>query len=383
MGLTSGGLIGLVIVIAVGLIVVTIWCWPRFAGAGVRPMLARLGLFTGAQVSLLLVTLLAVNNYYIFYVSWTDLLGGGSTRSAKIENIATAGQAPGNRPGRPLARVAMKLGKHGKKPNEARDGRLDKVNVVGERTGLRTQAYVWLPPQYFQPQYVKRRFPVMYDFTGYPGNPLQLVKRMKVPAVAGRLMYERRAEPMIIVMMKPTPDSLGQRDTECTDVPAGPQVLSFYTQDLPDALANTYNVATNRRGWGALGDSTGGYCAVKLAMMRSDRFSAAVSMAGYFYPREDPTTGDLYGGSKKVKADNNLIGRLTSLPAPPISVLVTTSREGERDFGQARKFIQSVKPPMFSQTIIVDKGGHNPHTWKRVLPGALTWMGQRLQHEGP
>jgi S-formylglutathione hydrolase FrmB len=172
------------------------------------------------------------------------------------------------------------------------------------------------------------------------------------------------------------------KDTECTDVPGGPQVLTFYTQDVAEALMSTYRVASSYHAWGALGDSTGGYCAVKLAMKASDRFTAAVSMAGYFFPRQDWQTGDLYGGSKQVKNDNSLIWRLQHLPPPPISVLITTSPDGERDYGEARKFLQAARAPLMTDKVLVPGGGHNPRTWRRVLPSALLWLSQHLQPEG-
>jgi hypothetical protein len=194
-------------------------------------------------------------------------------------------------------------------------------------------------------------------------------------------MNAGKVQPMVIVMMRPTPTSLMPRDTECTDIPGGPQVLTFYTQDVPDRIMSTYRVATSYHGWGVMGDSTGGYCAVKLAMFDSERFTAAVSMAGYFYERKDWQTGDLYDGSKGVREDNNLISRLQHLPPPPISVLVTTSPDGERDFGEARKFLQLARAPMATDKILVPGGGHNPHTWMRVTPLALQWMSRHLTPE--
>jgi enterochelin esterase-like enzyme len=379
-GLTSGGLLGFFILAAVGLGAVTVWWWPRFAEPGAAMVFARIGLFTGAQLTLLMALLLGVNKYFLFYASWSDLLGTndqpvhiqGNSREASVKPQGT---------GRPLARQTTTFGERAN-PDPARDGRVEQVQIQGARTGLTTDAYVFLPPQYFQKKFDQRRFPVMYDFTGYPGRPEQLITRLHVPSTAAQEMNAGRVQPMVIVMMRPTPTSLMPRDTECTDVPGGPQVLSFYDQDLPDAIMSTYRVTADYHGWGALGDSTGGYCAVKLAMKDSNQFTAAVSMAGYFYPRQDWTTGDLYGKSKQVKLDNSLIWRLQHLPPPPISVLVTSSPDGERDFGEARKFLQVARPPLMSAQIMVQGGGHNPHTWRRVLPSAIQWLGQHLQHEG-
>jgi S-formylglutathione hydrolase FrmB len=379
-GLTSGGLLAFVVLVAIGLGVATIWWWPRFAGAGARMLLSRIGLFAGAQLTLMMVLLLAVNNYFLFYASWADLLGTNHQPvHIQANNSLVITKPKGT--GQPLARQTTAFDNK-KKPDPTHDGQIEQVQIQGQRTGLTTQAYVFLPPQYFQKQFAKRHFPVMYDFTGFPGLPEQLVTRLKVPSTAATEMNTGQIQPMIIVMMRPSPTSVMPKDTECTDVPGGPQVLSFYTQDVAEALMSTYRVASNPHAWGAMGDSTGGYCAVKLAMKASDRFTAAVSMAGYFYPRQDWQTGDLYAGSKQVKNDNSLIWRLQHLPPPPISVLITTSPDGERDFGEARKFLQAARAPLTTDKILVPGGGHNPGTWRRVLPSALLWMSQHLQHEG-
>lgn len=43
-----------------------------------------------------------------------------------------------------------------------------------------------------------------------------------------------------------------------------------------------------------MGYSTGGFCAVNLAIRHPDQFSAAVSLSGYFHAVTDNSTGDIY-----------------------------------------------------------------------------------------
>ena len=84
---------------------------------------------------------------------------------------------------------------------------------------------------------------------------------------------------MVLVMMRPSVTF--PRDTECTDVPAGPQALTFFAQDVPMAISKAYRVQPN--GWGTIGDSTGGYCSTKITMLYPAIFHAAVSLSGYYY----------------------------------------------------------------------------------------------------
>ena len=159
--------------------------------------------------------------------------------------------------------------------------------------GLSEHAFVWLPPQYYQPAWAHRVFPAAEVLTGYPGNDLSLVNRMNYPQVVQQQVAAGHARPMVLVMLRPT--VVPPRDTECTDVPAGPQVETFLAQDVPVAIRDALRVRPV--GWGAIGDSTGGYCAAKIAMMHSDVFSAAVALSGYYHTLQDSTTGDLWGGS--------------------------------------------------------------------------------------
>jgi S-formylglutathione hydrolase FrmB len=169
------------------------------------------------------------------------------------------------------------------------------------------------------------------------------------------------------------------RDTECTDVPNGPQAETYFAEDVPAALASVYRTAEYASGWSTMGDSTGGYCAVKLAMRHSDRYSAAVSLAGYYHALQDITTGDLYGHSRPYREANDLLWRLRHLPPPPVALLLTTSRVGEKNYPQTRRFLALARPPTRVASITLPFGGHHFSTWQRELPAALHWLGARLR----
>jgi enterochelin esterase-like enzyme len=257
------------------------------------------------------------------------------------------------------------------------NGEVLQIAINGQRSGIAVvRDYLYLPPQYFQRAYAKARFPVVLALTGYPNEPWSIVKRLALPATAARLVAAKRIKPAIYLMMNVSPAL--PRDTECTNVPAGPQVLSFFSTDVPLAMEQAFRVQTGRAGWATLGYSTGGYCATKLAMLDPGQYSAAVSMAGYYNAIQDETTGDLYGGSTAYQNENDLFWRLTYLPAPPVSVLVTSSRVGERSLPGTLAFLRLIRPPMRGYSLIVPQGGHNYGTWNRELPQSLEWLNRRL-----
>ncbi len=80
--------------------------------------------------------------------------------------------------------------------------------------------------------------------TGYPGTASALVDKLRYPRTAHELAGAGRMRPMILVMLRPT--VAPPRDTECVDVPGGPQTESFFAKDLPEAVSSHYRVNKGR-----------------------------------------------------------------------------------------------------------------------------------------
>ena len=286
MSLLGWPLLVLLGVLTVALPVTTLVLWPRVRGP--RPLRtgARLSLVGVSQVTAVLFVAAALNDYGYFYASWSELLGqsspvGQPSSAAPGHPLVAAGRASAAGAGTPSSAgpaatsVVRQLPDPGwsTRAQWASRGRVESVTITGVRSRLASHAFVYLPPEYFQAAYRRRAFPAAQVFTGFPGTDLNLLKGLDFPA---RLLTEvkaHRARPTVLVMLRPSVDF--PRDTECTDVPGGPQALTFFAQDVPLAIAGTYRVQS--RGWGAIGDSTGGYCAAKLAMLHSDVFAAAVT----------------------------------------------------------------------------------------------------------
>jgi enterochelin esterase-like enzyme len=257
-------------------------------------------------------------------------------------------------------------------------GEVQQVDIVGRTTRIASPAFVYLPPEYFQPQYRTRTFPAAVVLTGYPGTAEALIKGLHYPQTAHELAKNGRMQPMILVMMRPT--VAPPRDTECVDVPGGPRTETFFAKDLPDAVAAHYRVGRQPGSWGVIGDSTGGYCALKLAMHHPDAYAAGAGLSPYYKAPIDPTTGDLFHGNDGLRNRADLFWCLKHLPAPDTSLLVTSSKAGEKDYRSTVRFIQQVqaRKPTRISSVILDSGGHNFNTWRREIPAALQWLSGRL-----
>lgn len=379
MSLLGRPLLVLLGLLAVGLPVAATLLWNRLGRRRVVRWPARAALLVGAQLSAVLLAGVALNDYGYFYGSWSELFASGSGSAPAVVRTAVGPSrtAAAGRPGGVGTSAIHVLGDIGARtPAQwARVGRTLAVRITGAASQLSSPAYVWLPPQYFAPG-TPRAFPAVEVLGGYPGNGLGLVRSMNYPGTVMAEVAAHRAAPVVLVMLRPA--VVFPRDTECTNVPAGPQVETFLAQDLPAAVDAGLRVRP--AAWGIMGDSTGGYCATKITMDHFDRFRGGVALSGYFTALHDRTTGDLWGGSSVLRHLNDLEWRLRHQPAPPASLFLATSRQerGPNGYVDTRRFLSLVHPPLQVTTLLLPTGGHNFGAWGREMGPAIDWLSARL-----
>lgn len=417
LGPTSGALIALAAVVSGVLIVVTLVTWRRAARPGARHVLVRFGLLLANNLAVTSLIFLSVNRVMGFYASWAEMLGTststGVVRAAPSESGSPAATDPtgvgtgGSQSGPPgplgtgspqpdtqawtpaggsitvLSTRSLVTGSgHGA-------GELQRVRVHGGRSGLGADGYVYLPPQYAAASGSGHQLGVVLVISNSvsgsvsgsgpgsgPGSSSSAARDLALTAYGQ--VTAGHAAPAIYVML---PATIAPGDQACLDVPAGPQAGMFFSQDLPAVVRAAYRSPGGPAGWGLLGDSAGGYCALHLALASSDRFAVAAAPAGDYQtppgiaarpggtattraggPASEhrgtaPATGPwLFGGSPLLQNEANLVWRLREMPPPPVTVTFTAASSA--DLGQARAFLSEVRPPMKAGTIIQAPGAH-------------------------
>ena len=350
MGLTGVPFIVTLAVLAAAAFSVCVRLLPRFSGGGARPVLARAGLVIGTQLVAVFAVLAAVNSFFEFFGSWSDLLGTdgggvnvvGGPRAAEPPAAAGGGRSLQPVSGTPAPGLPKK------------DGHVRAVVVHGARSGLTATSYVYTPPRNVLPGH--RTLPVVLVLSARPSRLLTILHLPEI--VAGQVAAGALPPAVYVLTAPPAP---------CVDVPGGRQGETFLSQDLPMAVAASYHVAAD--GWAVVGDASGGYCAAKLALAHSDRFTAAASAAASY----GAPPGDLYGHSAAIRDENDLLWRLRHLPSPPVSLLVLAGRADAR----ARLVPELVRPPGYAQVLTLTDGGALP-AWRRDLPAVLRRLGRRL-----
>lgn len=380
LSLTGTGLLVLLLAAVLVCSLVVIRQWPRLAPNTPKAISARVGLFAVTQIALISLVAAIINDNFEFYETWTQLFGsvapsGGITM---VNSSDSSGGVTVNN-GNPDAGALTVDSTGGSSivggSNPAVYGEIQYVVIKGLRSGLEQNMEVYLPPQYFQPQYADANFPAVIAASGYPGSDDEMSQQLAFPKQLLGLMNAHQAGPMVMIMTTPMIDQ--GRDTECTDVPDGPQAETFWAQDVPTAVEAHYRVQTAASGWGVVGFSTGGYCALKLAMMDSDRFKAGASLEGYYAALQDQTTGDLYS-STAFRNENDLTWRLQNLPAPPCALFLTGSPVGDENWTATQQFLHYVKAPMAVTTYFTAQGGHNTETAYADTAPALKWLSREL-----
>ncbi|MEU6227315.1 alpha/beta hydrolase-fold protein [Streptomyces sp. NPDC047042] len=387
MGLTSETTVYVMTAVAAVSVALLVWSWPRFARRGLWQVLGRLVAIGTTQVVIIAAFACWVNSSYQFFGSWNELFGRVETAPVELTQAGGGVGGVGTMSGAAMKGALVQpdtneqLGQVSGLPTgpASVDGRVESVKVIGRRTGVVDPAFVYLPPQYFQKAYQRQRFPVIVALSGYPGSIFNLAQHLRVPQIAGDLQRRGQMQPTVMVMIRPT--IAPPRDTECVNVPGGPQTETFLAKDLPDALKSAYRVGHAASAWGVMGYSSGGSCALQLTMRDPHVYTTAAALSPDYKVKDDPTTGSLFGsGPDRDERINghDLMWRLKHLPAPQVSVLVAESKHGERGYPQTQAFVRAVKPPMRVVTILPEHGSHNFPTWVQEMPPALKWMNQQL-----
>jgi enterochelin esterase-like enzyme len=384
MELTSSALVYLVAGLAALAVAATVLCWPRLARRHPVHVLGRITLLTITQLLVLAVCALTVNDSYDFYSSWHDLLRPDG------ERLALGAAGAGGKSGPPAGDALVSPTDEGGlgtvtdlpqgRPEEV--GQVTSIRVTGKETGLSDQMFIYLPPEYFNPKYARDRFPVLLALAGYPGAALHLLTELHAAQTVWDLQRTGRMAPTVVVLARPT--VAAPRNTECVDVPGGPATETWFAKDLPAALRSAYRVSRSAASWGVLGYSTGGSCALRLALRDPGSYGAAAALHADYRVTGDWSTGDLFGGNQQLAQSYDLAWRLHNLPVPASSLLVVSTRT-EEDYAATQQFLASAAPvsqahpELRVDSLFLPDGGHSFDTWRRELPASLEWLSDHLQ----
>jgi enterochelin esterase-like enzyme len=326
------------------------WWWSRTTKTSLISALRPLSAILACQLLAISALFLWVNNDYGFYTSWSDLFGVRTERATIQSNGVQTNQLV--RPGAGHIQVLTVPGRSAADPSR--------------------KVLVWLPPQYQQPEFTTTAFPVLMVLPGQPSTPQVMFRHYDFGQVATTEINSGRVKPFIAVF--PPLMTNPPRDTECTNIPGGPQAFTWLSSMVPDAVRHQLRVEPGP--WSLAGWSTGAFCAAKLMLTQPQDFQATVSLGGYFTPIIDRTTGDLFHGDAAARQRNSPLWLYRQHGLQGRKLLLICGRQDLESWPPNRQMLAATRGDPSVSFLEFPTGGHNYRNYRRYLPDALQWLDQ-------
>lgn len=246
---------------------------------------------------------------------------------------------------------------------------VQKTDLKGQLSGVDGEVLVWLPPQYNDPAYKDKKFPVVELIPGFPGSSSTWYGTLKVSEQLKPLMQQGKVAPFILV--SPRTLLLGNRtDAGCTDVPGKVNADTWLTRDVPQMVLDNFRADPSADRWAIAGYSAGAHCATKLSLAHPNRYRAGVSLSGYNDPAKEPDS--LVGKDAKLRDANNPVAIVKAAPQPPKVSLYISGNKGD-GFEDGQAVAGAAKAPTTVQ-VVETTGPHTSDVWKDMVPGVFEWL---------
>lgn len=365
MSLTGAGLVWALGALAVALFATVVSGWPRRGPAALR--------VTGRAVPVLvlnavvvLICLAVLNDQYVFYTSWGDLLGARQTQAVANHGGTTSAALTAAVVGPGLSRVGGARTETLPQPGQ----RMQSYTVADPASGVNVPVLVHLPVGYDPAS--SRTYPVILGLHGWPGMPRSFVRGPFLSAIDSLTATHRLAPSIVVIPQINDPRTI---DTECVDGPAGnPRTDTWLSSVVPRWAVQHLRAQTQRTSWTTFGYSYGGWCAASVAMRHPDVFGGAVVFEGYFEP--DFTAG--YDPLSPARLRGYDLVHLAGHHPPPLAMWVFASRQDSLAYPTTARFLAAARPPLSVTATIVKVGGHRTAVYSPYVKSALEWLATTL-----
>ena len=374
MTLTGAPFLDGVLAATIAAFVLLVVMWPRLTARTPLHIAGRVGALLLVNVLVLLSAATQMNAAYLFFAGWGDLQGALSGHLAqtgldrggnasKALHIAVKGQAARASGHVPALRVKVSAA------GEAT------FTVQGPLSGLTGTVVVRLPPGYSSAAQQAQRYPVLEAYHGYPSAPASWLKVFHLGSVVQQQERAHRLRPTLVVM--PQIEIPPGVDTEGVNGLAGrPQLETWLTSDVPNWVARTFRVETNRDAWATIGYSAGGWDAAMSTVLHPAQYGAGIVLGGYFKPQFGPFY-EPYPPSSPLARRYDL-PKVVKASSPPVAMWVETSHSDQLSYASSAAFLRATRLPMAVHGVVLQNAGHRDSVWIRLLPEALGWLGKNV-----
>ncbi|MER5639451.1 alpha/beta hydrolase-fold protein [Kitasatospora sp. NPDC002227] len=368
MQLTGTPFLILTVVLVPVSIAVALLLWGRVRGPKVMQFLARLVMILFAQLTAVTMVFVMVNNANLIYGTWDDLLGTGNHVRAvpQVPADGTAAGGKGSNDAKSEPKVIQQFTgvDDNKVPKDVK-----RTELKGRLSGVDGEVLVWTPPQYDDPAYKNKTFPVVELLPGWPGSSSTWYGTLKVSEQLKPLMASGQVTPFILI--SPRTLLLGNTtDTGCADVPGKVNADTWLSRDVPQMMLDNFRVDSSPDRWAVAGYSAGGHCAAKLALEHPNRYRAGISLSGYNDPASE--SASLTAKDPHLREISNPLNILRTATTPPKTALFLSGNKGDGYEG-AMALKSAAKFPT-AVTVQETTGAHSSDVWGPMVPEIFKWL---------
>ena len=171
------------------------------------------------------------------------------------------------------------------------------IDISNGASGFRHRGeLVYLPPAWFATN-PPPQLPTLMMIGGEFNTPADWLRTGNAIKTVDDFAAAHGGNAPVLVFVDP--GGAFNNDTECVNGSRG-NSADHLTKDVVPYMVSHYGVSPHRSNWGVVGWSMGGTCAVDLAVMHPDMFSAFEDIAGDIAPNsgtKDQTIARLFGGN--------------------------------------------------------------------------------------
>lgn len=175
-------------------------------------------------------------------------------------------------------------------------------------------------------------------------------------------------------------------DTECVNGSRG-NAADHLTKDVVPYMVSNFGVSAHRENWGIVGWSMGGTCAVDLAVMHPDMFSAFEDIAGDIAPNsgtKEQTISRLFGGNAAAYASFDPTTVITQHGAYSgvTGWFAINSQAAVEQSSAANTLCGLGNAHGITCAVVPQPGGHDWPYASQAFATALPWMASQLHTPG-
>lgn len=355
---------------------VLVWAWLGLSGLAVAialivPRWRRWWTIVSALagiIALLGIAGVQINRFYGQYPTLGAASGLTRPKLTELESLGAAADVVAAPEGGFLSEIWQPTGPLSEK------GVVVQVRIPADGSGFRARpSYVYLPPAYLATT-PRPLLPVLVLLAGQPGNADSWLISGQLTRMMDRYALAHKGLSPIVVMV----DNLGANFTNplCIDSKHG-KVETYLTQDVPGWIRGNLQTAADWDMWAIAGLSSGGTCALQMAVRAPQLYGRFIDISGEYEPLDESkqqTVKKFFDGDEAAYAAISPVEIMKQRKFPDTAGRIVVGKGDRTYYPQLKQVLAACEAAGMTMTWLELPGGHTWQVWAPGLEQSLDWL---------